>query len=164
MAGFTFLKDKVPSTVNYIINELLKPENKNALFDDYLGITEVSILMYDGRTAIYPFFEKGRPEPIGIVFFTGITHYRSAVLYACMFDKKHRNQGIIKQWADKIKFDFIKRFAIHSVISYVIDKNPVSEHLLEKMGFKKIGVRKEAIMVKGKYRDLTEYYMIIKEG
>jgi len=32
------------------------------------------------------------------------------------------------------------------------------------MGFKKIGVKKDYIMVNGKYRDLSEYYILSEEA
>lgn len=163
MAGIGFLENKDQATINYIVNELLKPENKSVLFDDYLGFSEIAYLMYDKSTAIYAFYEKGKPEPIGVVFFTGVIPYRNTVLYACVFDKKNRNKGIIQDWAEKIQFDLVKRFAVHSVSSNVIDKNEVSAHLLEKLGFEKIGTKKSLLMTKGKYRDLIEYYLLLEK-
>jgi len=163
MAGIKFLENKDEATINYIIFELLKPENKNVLFDDFLGFPELAFLMHDKTTAIYAFYAQGKPEPIGVVFFTGVVPYHNTTLYACIFDKKNQNKGVIQEMVEKIKFDLIKRFAVHSISSNVVDKNPVSEHLLEKLGFEKIGTKKSLIITKGKYRDLTEYYVLLEK-
>ena len=162
MAGIKLL-DKTPQNLNFIVNELLKPEVKNKLFDDVYGQVELGMVFGDPRTAIYGIFEKGLPKPIGVVFFVGIIPYRNCFLYAAIFDKDNRKKGKMSSVMKIIEEDMIKRFAIHTVTTYVIGKNPASEASLKKMGFSKLGTRKEAIVVNGAYKDLTTYFRLLKD-
>lgn len=165
MPGIRRIKnlDKEDLTMKFIINELLKPEIRQALFDDIWGIESIGMLMQSHLTRIYGVFAEGKPEPIGIVFFTNVFAYRDVNLYAVVFDKSKRNQGVMNEVCPKIKNDFIKRELPHSVSAYVIGKNPVSEHFLEKLGFEKLAVKKKSIISNGKYKDKTEYYLLLEK-
>ena len=163
MAGIKLItKDSYP-TINYIINELLKPDIRRVLFDDIMGISEISRLLFDGNTLIYGIFEKGLPEPFGVVFFTGVVPYRDCYLYGAVFSKEDRNQGKITEIYERIKEDITGRFFVSSVTANVIGKNLASTKTLEKVGFKKIGVKPQAIMVGGKKKDLTIYYLLLAD-
>ena len=164
MPGIKFLSKDNYVTLNYVINQLLKPELKKALFDDYMGISEITAIIYSGNTAVYGVFHKGLPEPCGVMFFTGVVPYRDCYLYSCIFDKEDRKKGIINEIIPKVKNDIQKRFAIHSVSANIIGKNDASKYILEKMGFKKVGVKSDYLMINGDYKDLQEYYMILDGG
>jgi len=158
-----FTKDNF-ITMNYMVNELLKPDVRKHMFDDVYGLVDVAALLYHAQSVVYGIMEKGLPEPIGVVFFTGVIPYRDCTLYAAIFDKKNRGQGKTEEVYEKIKTDIIRRYSIHSVTSYVCGKNEASSHVLEKLGFKKIGVKKKAVIIEGKHRDLTIYYLLSEEG
>ena len=161
MAGIKLLK-KNPPNLNFLINELLRPEIRIRLFDDVYGRAEVGLLLADPSTAIYGIFERGLPRPTGCVILTGIIPYRNCFLYAVIFDKENRKQGKLSSVMNQIKEDAVKKFALHSVTAYIIDKNPGSETLLKKMGFVKKDVREEAVFTNGKYKDLTTFYLLLK--
>jgi len=112
---------------------------------------------------MYGVFHEGKPEPIGVVFFTNVIPYRNCMLYSCIFSKEHRGKGKINDVIEKIKIDFRIRFHVHSVESQMIGKNEASLHMLKKLGFKEIGVKKKAIFSGGKYKDLTIYYLLLEE-
>jgi len=156
-------KDSYPC-LYYIINQLMRPEIKKHLFDDYMGITEITNLIFAQNTVVYAIRHKGLPEPCGVVFFTGLVPYRDCFLYSCIFSPEDRKKGIINDIIPKVRQDIQDRFAVHSVTANVIGNNSASSYILEKMGFKKIGVKKDYIMVNGKYRDLSEYYILSEEA
>jgi RimJ/RimL family protein N-acetyltransferase len=159
MAGIRLL-DKSQVTINYIINELLKPEIHKLLFDDMEGITEISLLLYDPRTVIYGIFSKGKPEPAGVVYFAYTVPYRNAVLCAVIFDPNNRNKDMISSVMEIIKKDFLYRYSPHTVISYITGENKVSEHMLEKLSFKLIGIRTDGIFADGRYQNVKIYQFI----
>ena len=164
MPGISFLSKDKYTTLDYIINKLLVPDVKKHLFDDNMGIYGIRAVIYSDSTAVYGIFHKGLPEPCGVMFFTGLFPYRDCYLYSCIFDKEDRKKGILNEIIPKVKNDIQKRFAIHSVSANIIGKNDGSKHILEKMGFEKVGVKPDYIMINGDYRDLSEYYMILDGG
>lgn len=156
-------KDNYPC-LYYIINQLLRPEIKKFLFDDYMGITEITTLLFAQNTVVYSIYHKGLPEPVGVVFFTGTIPYRDCYLFSCVFSSEDRRKGIINDIIPKVRQDMKERFAVHSCTANIIGNNSASSYILEKMGFKKIGVKKDYIMINGKYRDLSEYYILGEEA
>ena len=164
MPGIKLLKKDNYVTLNYVVNQLLRPELKKVLFDDYMGISEITTLIYSVSTVVYGLFHKGLPEPCGVVFFTGVVPYRDTFLYSAVFDAEDRKKGIINEIIPQVKNDIQKRFAVHSVSANIIGNNSASKHILEKMGFEKVGIKKNYIMINGDYRDLQEYYMILDGG
>lgn len=164
MPGIKLIKKDNYPCLNYIVNQLLQPELKKVLFDDYVGISEITAILYSVNTVVYALFHKGIHIPCGVVFFTGVVPYRDCHLYSAIFDKEDRKKGIINDIIPKVKNDMQKRFAIHSVSANIIGNNSASKHILEKMGFEKVGVKPDYIMIEGKYRDLQEYYINLDGG
>jgi len=163
MAGIKRITKDKTTTIDYIVNELLKPDIKNVLFDDIVGGGNISDLLYTNGTKIYGIFSQGKPEPAGVVFFVGVFPYRDCSVYSAIFDKENRKKGMLTEVYEQIKKDMIDRHAIHSVTAQTVGNNIASMKTLEKIGFKKIGVKPKAIMVDGKYQDLTIYYMVREE-
>lgn len=163
MAGIKLLEkgDNGSTTINYIVNELLKPEIRKVLFDDCLGGGDISSLLNARTTKIYGIFHKGLPEPAGVVVFTGVWPYRNCTVYSAIFDKENRKKGMITEVFGQIKKDIISRFAVHSVTAEAIGNNTASMKTLEMMGFKKVGVKKRAIYSNGKYQDITIFYVLL---
>ena len=115
------------------------------MFDDCLGGGDIQRLLYDPSTVIYGIFSKGKPEPAGVVFFTGVWPYRDCTVYSSIFNKEDRNTGMITEVYGKIKDDIVRRFKIHSVTAQTVGNNSASMKTLEKIGFKKIGTKPRAI-------------------
>lgn len=153
MAGIKRL-DKTPQNLNFIVNELITPEIHHKFFDDNMGYGEIAGMLYSPFTEVYGIFEKGLPLPIGVVFFTNVTPYRDSTLYACVFREENRRKGKIKEVIPKIKQDFTNRYFPNSVSSFVIGKNPASEHLLKSNGFWKVGTKPNHVYSNGEFRDL----------
>ncbi len=163
MAGIRLIKKDNYVTINYIVNELLKPEIRKVLFDDCLGGGDISSLLNAATTKIYGIFAKGLPEPAGVVVFTGVWPYRNCTVYSVIFDKENRKKGMITEVYEQIKKDIIGRFAVHSVTAEAVGNNTASMKTLEMMGFEKIGVKKKAIYSDGKYKDITIFYVLLAE-
>ena len=163
MAGIRLLDKDGYTTINYIINELLKPDIRKVLFDDCLGGGDIYNLLNATTTKIYGIFSKGLPEPAGVVIFTGVWPYRDCTLYSAIFDKENRKKGMITEVYEQIKKDIIERFAVYSVTAQTVGNNIASVKALEKIGFKKVGVKPKAIFSDGKYKDITIFYMLLAE-
>ena len=149
------------TTINYIVNELLRPDIRKALFDDALGGGDISNLLNAPTTKIYGIFSKGLPEPAGVVFFVGVWPYRDTTVYSAIFDKENRKKGMITEVYEQIKKDIMERYAVHSVTAQTVGNNLASMKTLEKIGFEKIGVKKKGIFSEGKYKDITIFYMLL---
>ena len=162
MAGIKRIKKEDGSvTISYIVNELLKPDIRKVLFDDALGGGDISILLNANTTRIYGIFHKGLPEPAGVVVFVGVWPYRDCTVYSAIFDKENRKKGMITEVYEQIKKDIVARDAIHSVTAQTVGNNIAPMKTLEKIGFKKIGVKPKAIFCDGKYKDITTFYMLL---
>ena len=161
MAGIRRIEKDSTVTIDYIINELLKPDIRKALFDDALGGGDISNLLNANTTKIYGIFSKGLPEPAGVVIFTGVWPYRDCTVYSAIFDKENRKKGMITEVYEQIKKDIMERHAVHSVTAQTVGNNIASMKTLEMMGFKKIGVKPKAIFSDGKYKDITIFYVLL---
>ena len=170
MPGIKLLDKTQVITIQYILNELLKPDIHQLLFDDYYGYGEIGLLLMDPRTVVYGVFEQGRPEPVGVVFFVGMIPYRDCILYSAVFDPDKRRQGKMTaapegklSVAERIKQDMIQRYHIHSCSAQAIEGNEASVHILEKLGFKKIGTKEKCVFTGGQYKDVHQYYLLLGE-
>ena len=161
MAGIKRITKDSTVTINYIVNELLRPDIRKVLFDDALGGGDISNLLNATTTKIYGIFHKGLPEPAGVVIFTGVWPYRDCTVYSAIFDKENRKKGMITEVYEQIKKDIVARDAIHSVTAQAVGNNIASMKTLEMMGFKKVGVKPKAIFVDGKYKDITTFYVLL---
>ena len=161
MAGIKRIKKDSTTTINYIVNELLKPDIRKLLFDDALGGGDISALLNATTTKIYGIFHRGLPEPAGVVFFTGVWPYRDCTVYSAIFDKEDRKKGMVTEVYEQIRKDIVARDAIHSVTAQTVGNNIASMKTLEKIGFKKVGVKPKAIFSEGKYKDITIFYMLL---
>ena len=160
MAGIKKLEKK-PEYLNFVIHNLLKPECRFSMFDDMVGWNDLVALLYSPGTVVYGLFEKGRPTPFGVVFFTDVNPYRSCCLWACIFNKEDRGKGKIKPLVNLIKADMVNTYKLHSVVSRVIDGNEASVKFLKSLGFKFVGKKEEYMFVNGKYVDLLEFYLVL---
>lgn len=163
MAGIKLIPKDSTVTIDYIVNELLKPDIRKVLFDDALGGGDIKMLLGAETTKIYGIFSQGLPEPAGVVLFTGVWPYRDCTVYSAIFNKENRKKGMITEIYERIKKDMIDRHAVHSVTAQAVGNNIASMKTLEKIGFKKIGVKPKAIYSGGKYRDITIFYMLLAE-
>lgn len=157
MAGITLFK-KTAFAVFHLTDRLLDPQVRYRLFDDNYGQAEIAALLGDPKTWVWGIMEKGRPEPAGVVFFSNVNIYRDCTMYACIFNKDNRNKGKLQEVIPDIEKDLLKRACVHSISAYTIGENAASRHLLKKNGFRLVGVKKEGILSKGKYRDLYCFY------
>jgi RimJ/RimL family protein N-acetyltransferase len=156
------LKD--PAIINLIIADLLKPQNRVLLFSDWWGQAELASLLYSPSTVIYGIFEKeGKPEPLGLVFFSNVAPFHDCSLWAIFFDAKDRNPEIARELYNSIKPDLLSRYHVHSISTKVIGDNPAYKEMLEAVGFERVGVYKRCIPNGGDYKDVTIYHHLMED-
>lgn len=160
MAGIKLLEKK-PEHLNYIINELLKPELRVAMFDDAMGLGEIAIWLYDPYTYVYGIFEKGHPVPIGCIVLDGLRPFRGCELHAAIFNPENRQLGKIQYVANLVKGDLTFKWNVHYAEARCLSTNDATRHLLEKLGFTKVGTKPGNIMSNGQYVDVDEFYLVL---
>lgn len=160
MAGIKLL-EKRPGNIDFIINELLRPDIRAVMFDDYIGLGELSLAMYDPFTMIYGIFEKGHPVPIGTIILDGVRPFRGCQIHAAIFKPENRNAKKMQGVAEQIKGDLISKWFLHYASARVLSSNAAAGHLLSKLGMTKVGTKPGNILCEGKYADVDEYYIVL---
>lgn len=160
MAGIKLLEKK-PGNVDFIMNELLRPEVRPYMFDDMVGLGEIGMMVYDPFSFVYGIFEKGLPIPIGTIILSDVRPFRGCEIHAAIFEPKNRNQHKIETAAAMLRQDLILRWNLHYASARILASNVVSHRVAEKMGMVKIGTKPGNIMCNGKYEDVDEYYVVL---
>lgn len=160
MAGIKLL-EKRPGNLDFIINELLKPGVRELMFDDSIGMAEISMAMFDPFTMVYGIFEKGHPIPIGTIILDGVRPFRGCEIHAAIFKPENRNAKKIQSIATMLKQDLMIRWNLHFAEARVLSTNVAAGHLLEKLGMVKIGTKPGNVVSAGKYTDVDEYYVVL---
>jgi len=160
MAGIKML-EKRPGNLDFIVNELLKPGVKELMFDDSIGMAEISMAMFDPFTMVYGIFEKGHPIPIGTIILDGVRPFRGCEIHAAIFKPENRNAKKIQSIAAMLKQDLLLRWNLHFAEARVLSTNVAAGHLLEKLGMVKIGTKPGNVVSAGKYTDVDEYYVVL---
>lgn len=160
MAGIKEL-EKRPANLDYIVNEMLRPELRYLMFDDCLGWAEIQAALYDLSTVVYGIFEKGHPVPIGTIILNGVRPYRGCQLHIAIFKKENRGQKKIQGLVAQLKHDLVVKWKLHHVEARILSTNAHAKHLVEKFGMKKIGTKPGSILCNGEYADVDEYYLIL---
>lgn len=160
MAGIKML-EKRPGNLDFIVNELLKPGVKELVFDDSVGMAEISLAMFDPFTMVYGIFEKGHPIPIGTIILDGVRPFRGCEIHAAIFKPENRNAKKMQGIAQLLKQDLMLRWNLHYAEARVMSTNPAASHLLEKLGMKKVGTKPGNVVSGGKYTDVDEYYIVL---
>jgi len=160
VAGIKLLEKK-PEHLNYIIQQLLRPEIRNYFLDDMDGWQDVTMMLYDPRTIVYGIFERGLPVPVGAIFITNATPFRGGVINGVIFDEDKRGQGRVNSIVQPILNDLQSKWNLHYVEARVIGGNPLVEQMLIKLNFRLVGILPESVMVGGKYTDVKLYQRII---
>lgn len=160
MAGIKML-EKRPGHLDFIINELTKPEIKAQMFDDFIGGAEISLALFDPFTMVYGIFEKGRPIPIGAIILDGVRPFRGCEIHAVIFKPEDRNAKKLQGVVDQLKYDLLNRWNLHYAMARVLSANKSAGHLLEKCGMKKICTKAGNISINGQYVDVDEYYIVL---
>lgn len=158
MAGIR-LMEKKPENVSFLVNSLLAPDIRTALFDDYMGFAEITLLIHDPFTFVYFVFEKGHPVPIGCIMLCNLRPYRGCEIHAALFDSSNRRQGKLIGVAEQIKNDLINKWHLRYVESQALEKNTAACKLLEKLGFRAMCVKPSYVVSDGKYENVKCYYL-----
>lgn len=165
MVNINELTIKKSEILYHLVNKLLLPEIKSQLFDDRYGYTEIFNLLANPSTIIYLLQEEN--AVIGIIFFTNLIPGRDAIVNACIFEKEYRGKGKILEIYKQITRSVKEKYFLESCETYVREDNIVSQKLLEKIGFKEVGIRRKKNLMEGEMRNLKIYDIIreeIKDG
>lgn len=134
-------------------------------------ISEFSIIQNLSETHMYPgpmprelyFLIEKEDQPIGMVALQNIKWYNRKAEITIVIVPKFQKRGFGTQ-----ALSFIMEFAFHQLNFHrleaeVYDYNQGSIRLLEKLGFTKEGVLREAKYADGKYHDIIRYGILKDE-
>ena len=160
MAGIKILEKNLVN-ISYVVHRLSAPELHRKLFDDRWGSDYTEAILASERTIIYGLFEKGRPEPMGVVWFSEIIPYRGCTLSAAVFEPENRHQHKLTPLMPIIQKDFLSKVPVKNCSTFVILPNDDSVAVLLKLDFKLVGVREKYVSSGGEYKDQAIYYRIL---
>jgi len=108
----------------------------------------------------YYFVIMSGKEKVGIIdlYKISLQDKRCSIGYG--ISKKYHRKGIAKE-AAKQALKFAKKKGLHGCEATVDPRNTASKRVLEKNGFKKIGLIKDYYFEKNKYLDIELYWKIL---
>jgi [ribosomal protein S5]-alanine N-acetyltransferase len=103
---------------------------------------------------------KGKPVGIMDVYKGHSMDMRAAIGYGLLYE--YWNKGIMSK-AIKILLNLVqKEFGFHAVEATTYPKNYASRKILEKAGFKKVGIMEKYTWSRGKWEDRVLYWKVIQ--
>ena len=106
---------------------------------------------------------KGDGRMIGTCGFANIdcTHNSGELGY--VLNPDYHGQGLVPEAARRVmKFGF-SVLGLHRIEARYMVENGASRSVMEKLGMRDEGVRREAMLVKGEYRDIGTYAILVNE-
>lgn len=169
MAGIKRL-EKTPDYINFLIQNLIKPENRRRLFDDSLGWDDLLSILRVPSTIIYGILERGLPKPIGAIFFFSVHPYRGCEFKTIVFKKEDEDEEGITELqifphVETALNEVIDDFKLKYVSTHIIegdDDGAVLKGLAKKLGFEYKCLKEDSIFAGGKYRDVHDYYLLVQ--
>ncbi len=106
---------------------------------------------------------KNTGKMIGTCGFTRFDYVNNSAEIGFVLNKSYHRQGIAAEAASiVIKFGF-ERLGLNRIESKFIIENDASRQVMEKLGMKFEGIRREGMLIKGIYRDIGTYSVLKKE-
>jgi RimJ/RimL family protein N-acetyltransferase len=102
--------------------------------------------------------------PLGIVALSNINMpSRSATLWYVLGNKAFEGRGHTKQAARKMLKEGFGELGLHSVNAWVVETNQASIRILERIGFRLLGMQRECHLLDGVLRDRLLYDLLATE-
>jgi len=106
---------------------------------------------------------KSERKIIGIMSLIGISKIHKRAVIGYWLGKKYRRQGIISE-AEKAILDFaFNKLKLNKISGDAMTENKGSNALFKKFGFRKIGIKKQELIKKGKKKDAYTYELLRKD-
>jgi diamine N-acetyltransferase len=145
-----FLYELENNTGTWEISGTITPYSRNVLkryldnaHRDIYEVKQLRLCICDtsdraiGLIDLFDFDPKNRRAGVGII----------------VLEEKERNKGVGAEAIRLLTGYAFSTLDLRQVYVNVIEGNPASLHLFEKMGFKKVGVKKDWIFSEGNYKD-----------
>lgn len=103
---------------------------------------------------LFMIFRKGKREPIGHAGIDDIDFYdRKGEVFFFIGDENERGKGYGKKIVQQLVCYGFKRLKLNSLFATAMIDNKASLKILDAVGFKKLGIRREYNYVQGKFVD-----------
>jgi RimJ/RimL family protein N-acetyltransferase len=108
----------------------------------------------DKKNVYYTITLENSREPVGFVALINIDHGdQFGQLWYVVGDGARRSKGIMTKALHLLLAKARSDLGLHSVFTWVVDDNIASIRVLEKCGFTRMGVQREAYCYKGEYKN-----------
>ena len=102
----------------------------------------------------YSITVEDSPDPAGFIALINIDYGdKFGQLWYVLGNSDHRSKGVMTQAVHLLLEKAKSRLGLHSVFTWVVDDNVASIKVLEKNGFTRMGVQREAYCYKNEFRD-----------
>ena len=113
---------------------------------------------------LFMVYVKGQDKPIGHAGIDDIYFEdKRGEIFFLIGDKENQGKGYGKEIVNALLRYGFKRLHLHSISATAVADNQASIHLLQKAGFKKIGIRREYNCINGRFVDEIQYDLLAKE-
>lgn len=111
-------------------------------------------------------FEKGKPSHvIGTVSFHNVRRgFHQSCEMGYKFDQRYWGRGYAKESILKCIWIAFKELKLHRIEAYVLAENTASRKLLEGIGFRLEGIKRQSVKMHGVWRDHELYGLVAGEG
>lgn len=111
-------------------------------------------------------FEKGKPsQVIGTVSFHNVRRgFHQSCEMGYKFDQRYWGRGYAKESILKCIWIAFEELKLHRIEAYVLAENTASRKLLEGIGFRLEGIKRQSVKMHGVWRDHELYGLVAGEG
>ncbi len=129
---------------------------------DNVNMSE-TFLYPDGTPTEMLFRIEKNSELVGFVKLSRIRWFNRKCELSILIDKAHQGKGIASEAMKSVIQHAFNKMNLHRLEAEVIEFNKASIKLMEKFGFKKEGVLREAKFNNGKYYNIIRYGLLRNE-
>lgn len=127
-------------------------------FDNYMSNRDKAV-----RLAIVDVSCESRGDILGIVSLTGIDYLNQCAEFHIMLSKENQGKGLGTFATREILAHAFNNMNLQRIELSVLLDNVKAIGLYEKIGFKKEGVKRNAVYKNGKFKDMATYSMLKDE-
>lgn len=130
--------------------------------NDLVNMSETRLYPVNTPTEMV-FRIENKNELIGEIKFSRMRWYNRKSELSILIKKEHQNKGYGTKALNAAMHYAFDKMNLHRLEAEVYDFNEASIKLVEKLGFKKEGVLREAKYLEGKYYDIIRYGILKRE-
>lgn len=135
---------------NWLVSHTISPYSKHVLADYIQSVTDI----YSDKQLRLIIEDKVSGAPLGTLdLFDCDFKNKKAGIGVLIADSAERGKGVASEVLTMVLQYCYEVLSLHQVYCNILEGNNVSMHLFEKMGFEKIGLKKDWVFSDGTFHD-----------